>query len=192
MRPAECSAISADVPDLSVIMGETMPATEEAPPVSPAAINPRLIVPFVNAVRAVFSTMVGVSTTIGRPQLKRNPAPSYDVSSIIGFSGDVMGSVVVSFQKAAALKLVSAFAGVEITADSPDFADAVGELANMIAGNAKKDLGSAASITVPNVVIGTGHCIAGLSGVPCLVIPCSTPVGDFAVEVNIKQLKSAA
>ena len=36
-----------------------------------------------------------------------------DVSGIIGFSGDVMGSVVLSFAKDTAMKLVSAFAGKE-------------------------------------------------------------------------------
>jgi chemotaxis protein CheX len=62
----------------------------------------------------------------------------------------------------------------------------VGELANMIAGGAKKDLGCVASISCPSVVIGPGHTIARLSDVPCIVIPCKTPVGDFAVEINIK------
>jgi chemotaxis protein CheX len=88
------------------------------------------------------------------------------------------------------MELVKAFAGSEFPLESPDFADAIGELANMIAGGAKKDLGAAASITCPNVIIGKGHHIARLSGVPCLVIPCSTPVGDFAVEVCIKQLNA--
>jgi chemotaxis protein CheX len=155
-----------------------------------AVLNPKLVIPFVNSVRAVFSTMVGVQTTVNRPSFKSEPAPSFDVSGIIGFSGDVIGSVVVSFQKNAAAKLVQAFAGVDLPFESADFADAIGELANMIAGGAKKDLGANASISTPNVVIGSGHHIARLSGVPCLVIPCSTPVGDFAVEVCIKQLNA--
>lgn len=169
--------------------------TTVKPPAADAAaqtINSKLIVPFVNSVRSVFSTMVGVQTTVQRPRLKAHPAPSYDVSSIIGFSGAVAGSVVVSFQKSAAEKLVAAFAGQPVGVDSPDFADAVGELANMIAGGAKKDLGGAASISVPSVILGTGHTVARLSDVPCVVIPCTTPVGDFAVEVNIRQVKPAA
>jgi chemotaxis protein CheX len=157
-----------------------------ATPAAPV-LNPKLIIPFVNSVRQVFSTMVSVPTTVKPPHLKGSPGPSYDVSGIIGFSGDVVGSVVVSFEKSAAVKLVAAFAGMEIAVDSPDFADAIGELANMIAGSAKKDLGSAASISVPSVIIGAGHTVARLSDVPCIVIPCTTPVGDFAVEVNVKQ-----
>lgn len=130
--------------------------------------------------------MVGIKTTVGKPHLKANPAPLYDVSGIIGFSGGIVGSMVVSFQRVTAEKIVEAFAGMPITPDSPDFADAIGELANMIAGNAKKDLGALASISVPNVVIGAGHQIARLADVPCVVIPCETPIGSFAVEISIK------
>ncbi|MFT3786953.1 MAG: chemotaxis protein CheX [Tepidisphaeraceae bacterium] len=166
----------------------TAPATPT--PAGPTgAINPKLIVPFVNSVRNVFSTMVKVRTEVERPIVKGCPAPSYDVSSIIGFSGDVIGSCVVSFQLSAAAKLVSAFAGMEIDPASPDFADAIGELANMIAGGAKKDLGVAASISTPSVVMGHGHTIARLRDVPCLVVPCRTEVGDFAVEISIKQVR---
>ena len=154
-------------------------------------INAKLIVPFVNSVRSVFSTMVRVQTTVQRPFLKTDQSTPYDISSIIGFSGDVVGSVVVSFDQKAAQKLVTAFAGVEIEMESPDFADAVGELSNMIAGSAKKDLGAMASITVPTVIIGRGHKVARLSDVPCVCIPCSTTHGDFVVEVNIKQLSTS-
>lgn len=163
-------------------------ATLTAPHAAPASINPKFIVPFVNSVRNVFTTMVGATTTIARPHVKTAPAVSYDVSSVIGFSGDIVGSVVVSFQKVAAMKLVAAFAGAELDFASPDFADAIGELANMIAGSAKKDLEVKASISVPSVIIGAGHIIARLSDVPCIVIPCSTPVGDFAIEVSIRQV----
>jgi CheY-specific phosphatase CheX len=62
----------------------------------------------------------------------------------------------------------------------------------MIAGGAKKAFGVMANITVPNVIIGAGHMIARLSDVPCVVIPCTTAVGNFAVEVNIKQVASKA
>jgi len=161
-------------------------------PAAAATIDPQLIVPFVNAVRSVFATMVGVQTTVERPHVKNNPAPHYDVSGIIGFSGEIAGSVVVSFQSKAALALASAFAGSKLEFNTPDFADAIGELANMIAGGAKKSLGALASISVPNVIIGSGHLIARLSDVPCIVIPCKTPVGDFAIEVNIKQVKKPA
>lgn len=165
-------------------------STATLPHQSAAVLDPKLIVPFINSVRLVFATMVKIPTTVDRPHFKSEPAPQYDVSSIIGFSGDIVGSVVVSFQKEAAVQLVSAFAGMPIDPNTSDFPDAVCELANMIAGSAKKDLGHNATITVPSVILGHGHQIARLSDVPCLVVPCKTPVGDFAVEVNIKLNKT--
>ena len=170
----------------------TPPATAAASPPRPAPVlNPKLIVPFVNSIRSVFSTMVGVAATVQRPYFKGHPSPTYDVSSIIGFSGEIIGCVVLSFQKAAALKLVEAFSGSACTIDNPDFADAIGELANMVAGNAKKDLGYLANISVPSVVIGADHVIAGQSDIPRVVIPCQTPFGEFAVEVNIRPASQA-
>jgi chemotaxis protein CheX len=161
-------------------------ATTEAAP----KLNPKLIVPFVNSVREVFATMAKVETTVQRPHLKSaaEAEAQYDVSGIIGFSGEVVGSVILSFERSAAVKLVEAFAGMAIDPASPDFADAVGELANMVAGSAKKNLGVKSSITVPNVIIGKGHTIARLSGVANLVIPCTSACGNFAVEVSIKQV----
>ena len=151
-------------------------------------LDPKLIAPFVSSIRAVFSTMVGVETTVQRPYLKNDETHSFAVSSIIGFSGQVVGSVTLSFQEETAKKLVAKFAGAELGIHDPDFADAVGELANMVAGAAKKDLGGAASITVPSVVIGSGHNIARLRDVPCVVVPCTSPLGDFTVEVSIKRV----
>ncbi len=156
-----------------------------------AATSAKLIVPFVRSLCSVFTTMVKTEATVGKPTLKATPGLTYDVSGIIGFSGDLMGSVVVSFQMETAQKLVESFAGCPVEPGSPDFGDAIGELANMIAGGAKKDLGQKASISTPTVVIGSGHTIARLSDVPCIVIPCTTPVGKFAVEVNVKQVAAA-
>jgi len=155
------------------------------PPPQPR-ISSKLIMPFVKSTMNVFTTMVKIKPNITAPYLKEDGHTTYDVSGIIGFSGGLLGSVIVSFQMETAHQLVNALVGAEVETNSPDFADAVGELANMIAGNAKKDLGLVTSIGVPSVVIGNCHIICRLTGVPCVVIPCHTSVGDFAVEVNIK------
>jgi chemotaxis protein CheX len=147
----------------------------------------KLIVPFMNAVREVFQKMAGVKTTVDKPYLKTDVHGTYEVCGIIGFSGQISGSVVVSFSDLAAEKLVEAFAGEKMARTDPDFADAVGELANMIAGSAKQHLGGLASISVPSVVIGSGYTVASMRNVPCLVIPCNCEFGAFAVEVSIKR-----
>jgi chemotaxis protein CheX len=163
-----------------------------APPTAspPASFDPKLIVSVIDSIRDVFTTMVRTDVTVARPHLKASPAPMYDISGIIGFSGDVSGSIVLSFPSTTASQLVTRFAGIPLEVGSADFPDAVGELANMVAGGAKKTFGVTANITVPSVVMGANHVVARLSGVPCIVLPCTTNLGAFAVEVNIK--KSAA
>src|SRR3954452_2503659 len=130
--------------------------TQTATAPQKTAIDKDLIVPFINSVRSVFKTMIGMEMTVERPYVKTDQATTYDVSGIIGFSGQIMGSVTLSFENAVALKIVAAFAGAELEISSPDFADAVGELANMVAGAAKKDFSSQANITVPTVILGKG------------------------------------
>ena len=156
-----------------------------------STIEPELIAPFAAAVREVFQTMVGVETTVGRPYRKVGTAPTHGVCGIIGFHGQIAGSVVVSFSDTAAEKLASAFVGTELKRSEPDFADAIGELANMIAGCAKGKVGTVASISTPSVVIG-GYTVAQPSSVPCVVIPCTCVHGEFTIEVSIKAQQQAA
>jgi chemotaxis protein CheX len=166
---------------------QTHPTTCPPNEASGQSMNSKLIMPFMAAVLDVFQKMAGVKTTIGKPFIKTEAGSAYEVCGIIGFSGEITGSVVLSFSDSAAEKLVEAFAGVSMKRSDPDFADAVGELANMVAGSAKKGLGALASISVPSVVIGKGFSIALTHAYPCLVIPCGSPFGDFAVEVSIKR-----
>ena len=158
----------------------------EAPTAPAGKIDPQLIVPFVSSVREVFQTMIGVEAKVSRPEVKSHPGASYDVSSIIQFSGDVGGSVVISFEMAAAGKFVEGFCGMAVEEGGEDFVDALGEIGNMVAGAAKKNLACNASIGIPSVIIGAGHQIARIKDVPCVVIPCETVNGNFAIEVSMK------
>jgi chemotaxis protein CheX len=153
-------------------------------------INPTLIKAFIGSTQNVLSTMVGVNCQIGKPTLKQEPKPAYDVSGIVSFTGEVVGSVVISFHEATAMKLVEALCCEPFPMGSEDFVDAIGEISNMIAGNAKKEFGLTASIGIPSVIVGMGHSIARLSDVPCIIIPCQSDVGELAVEVSIKQVST--
>jgi chemotaxis protein CheX len=137
------------------------------------------ITPFVTSIQNVFSTMLQLPVTASEPSLKSGGAPTHDVSGIIGMSGDVTGSVVLSFQLDAAQSIVALFCGERLEADSADFADAVGELVNMVSGGAKALFGDKkmVSISCPSVIVGKGHGVSLPSDVPCLVIPCSTDCG---------------
>ncbi len=156
----------------------------------------RYINPFVKSICNTFETMCHTKISVGKPQLKLNDGPITDVSGVIGISGDAAGCVVLHFDFDVASKVATQFAGVEITQDHPDFSDAIGELANMVAGGAKAQFeGLSVSISLPNVIVGKNHNVAGPKTTPRLMIPCSTAMGDFHVEVGLvvtKTLKANA
>lgn len=156
-------------------------------------MDPRFISPFIHSVQNVFSTMLQLPVSVGEPRLKEGARGSHDVSGIIGMSGDVVGCVVLSLSSETAQRIVSLFTGEQTSPESDDFADAIGELVNMISGGAKANFpGGAVSISAPSVVMGAGHTIARQREVPCVIIPCATDCGDLVIEIAIQAHSSPA
>jgi chemotaxis protein CheX len=151
-------------------------------------IDPNYIKPFVVAAKNVFETMIDVPFSLGKPSLKKGRnVPPHEISSIIGVSGSVCGSVVISLTHEIAFQLVSALVGDEVTELDEDCIDAIGEIANMIAGNAKTDFPSSDnSISVPSVVVGK-HKVSYPSGVPVITIPCILDKGQMIIEIALKE-----
>lgn len=150
-------------------------------------MNPKYIQPFVVAVQNVFNTMIDVPLTLKKPYLKKDKEVPYEISGIIGLSGNVMGCVVLSMSHEIAFRLVSSLLGEEVTELDDDCTDAIGEIANMIAGNAKTDFpGNGNSISVPSVVVGK-HKVSYPSGLPIVVIPCNIDVGELSIEIALKE-----
>jgi len=167
---------------------QTMPSPHAAQPTSesPQSLNFELITPFIDSTRRVLATMAGMDVAMGSPYLKSEATANWDVSGIISFSDGLVGSMAMTFRNSVALKLVAALTGAEMDSTSAEFTDAIGELANMIAGNAKQNLNMSVNISVPTVVTGAGHTIARIAGAPSVVIPCQSRAGDFAIEINIR------
>ena len=94
--------------------------------------------------------------------------------------------MVVSFPNQIALQLASELLQEPLTEINSDSTDAIGEIANMVAGDAKKRFPKGnTTISVPSVVIGN-HRIAFPKGVPIIAIPCETDKGAFAIDVALK------
>lgn len=145
----------------------------------------RFINPFIMSVRKVFQTMLATEVRVGKPVIITTKQESTaDVSAVIGLSGDALGCVILSLPMQTGEAVASKFAGVDLTRDHPDFADALGELANMVAGQAKAQLdGMNVSISLPSVIVGQDHVVSQSRQWPRLHLPCESPLGTFTVEV---------
>lgn len=145
----------------------------------------RLINPFLKATENVFGVMVNTSVTLLRTMATRKlPQSPNFVSAVVELHGEVEGVVVLCFPLRVAYAVAAAFAGAPV--DEAGTHDAIGELANMVAGNAKQDLqGRFASLSIPKVVAGDLSDLPGAAGAPWLVISLSSGVGDFQVAVSL-------
>jgi chemotaxis protein CheX len=143
--------------------------------------------PFISSTIETFKKMMKVDVVPQKPVLKQNPEPMYDVSGVIGLSGNAQGSISLSFPKIAALKAVSAMVGAEIKIIGPEITDGIGEIVNIIAGNAKQNLTKYnLTISLPNVIVGKDHKLITPSGTATIVVPFASTIGNFAMEVSLK------
>jgi chemotaxis protein CheX len=99
---------------------------------------------------------------------------------IIPIAGDLVCSFVLGLPRETATHLVTTFAGCDIDFDSPDMGDAVGELANIMAGDfiARLDAaGVSAALSIP--MVARGHNVELLlpSEFPAFRIAFTAPVG---------------
>lgn len=146
-----------------------------------------LIRRFIEATQNVFGTMLQSTVSFGKPGPTGTIAAVGDVSGIIGFSGDVAGAAVIRMPMDTALGVVESLCGERFEAETEDFADAIGELANMICGSAKSNLDtSCVNISCPQVVVGKDHKVQKPSDAVSITIPCNAPQGAFAIEISIR------
>jgi chemotaxis protein CheX len=149
----------------------------------------RFINPFLNGAKEVLKTMAFIDATAGKAYLKKGDMAHGDVSGIIGITGDAIGSLAVSFHTNCICGIVSSMLRETHTEPTREVLDAVGELTNMISGVARTHMeknGLSVYAAIPSVVVGVGHTINHILKAPSIVIPFSTPQGDFVVDVCIK------
>ena len=92
-----------------------------------------------------------------------------------------------------AKRIYAGMVGQEATELDEDVRDAVGEIANMIAGGAKATLskdGYNFRIAIPSIVVGAGHTIEHKGKGPCLVVPFDLDGETFWLEVSFDTTKS--
>jgi chemotaxis protein CheX len=140
---------------------------------------------FIKATTEVLSTLAGMDAKPGTPYVKKGAKARGDVSAIVGVTGPKRGSIAVSFTKPCAVAMVKGMLGDDIQNIMQDVEDAVGEIANMISGQARASLASRGLTlqgSTPSVIIGKDHTLSHMTSSPVMSIPFSTGDGEFTVE----------
>ena len=142
--------------------------------------------PFLKSLVNTFSTMLNCSPRRGMIGLAQK-GNRHPISGVIGLSGRAVGVVVINLSEELALKAASTMLLAESTEVNDDVLDAVGELANMVAGRAKAELDEFdLSISLPSVITGRDHEIRFPSGAQALSVPYDTDFGPLNLEVGLE------
>jgi len=145
--------------------------------------------PFIESTQAVFSMMLGCSADTMDNSLGGQLDFKHDLSGIIGFTGAIRGTIVISLDQNVAFSVAEILLGERPTSVDTDVRDIVGELANMIGGNAKERLGNANVILgLPTVVSGRGYEISLDPSSEIHQLCFSTPWGPLSVAVALRQV----
>jgi chemotaxis protein CheX len=144
--------------------------------------------PFLVSTVAAFDTMLKWPLTRGTPYIKTSSQPSHEVSGIIGLSGKAQGTVVVGLGRETALKVAEIMLQERPPEINGDVVDAVGEMANIIAGRAKSQLEELEmNVSLPSVITGKSHCIQFPTKVTPICIPFDSEWGPITVEVGLSE-----
>jgi chemotaxis protein CheX len=142
--------------------------------------------PFLEGTINVLKKMAFVDPKVGMPYLKKDSKAVGDVSGIIGLTGSAKGSLALSFTEKSIIKIVNNMLGENFQVINDDIRDAVGEITNMISGDARKRLeaeGFVIRAAIPTVISGKDHELSHTLTGPSIIIPFEIDEGSFVVDV---------
>ena len=96
------------------------------------------IQPFIKTCTSVFHEFVNLDPEAKIPYfLEKDTMTEWDISAVIGLTGEARGAVVISMKDDLAMRLTGILTGKTQKVLYDEVVDAVGELINIIAGNVK-------------------------------------------------------
>lgn len=123
----------------------------------------KYIHPFIEVCENVFKEFIGMELSAERPYfIDKKDVHDWDISAVIGLTGEARGAVVISMKKNLAIKVTDMLTETKHTDIDDEVLDAIGEIINIIAGNAKRGLEEMFRlvISLPTIVRGVNHSIS--------------------------------
>ncbi len=109
------------------------------------------------------------------------------VSAMIGLSGDFNGMLSIHCPQPVGLAIAGAMLGMDLEEIDADVKDALGEIANMLAGGIKEafiDENIAVDIAIPTAISGKSFKISSPTESNRVIIPFNLEQGQFYVEMK--------
>lgn len=161
-----------------------------------AALNlteDQMVKSLIKDVQEVFTTMVGVEDLMHLP-LPIDMATHFSecLTAMVGLAGAYNGLVNVHLPWNLALSFTSLMLGMEVTEINEDVNDAMGEIANMIAGSFKQHLskgGADIQLSTPSVVNGSNYTVTsgGNNSIENITLKFASEDEWFMVSLTIEE-----
>ncbi len=154
---------------------------------APSEHQQRLIEALTQATQGLFQTMCGFEIKPTGVQHTCSRRAQYELNGIISISGKLKVTIVLSLTKELAFSVVDAFLGSSTTVVNSEVIDVVGELTNMISGNAKERLATEGlSLGLPTVVAGSNMIVAFESGLKISQLGFDSPQGAMSLMFGVR------
>jgi chemotaxis protein CheX len=131
--------------------------------------------------------MVFIDITPHESLLQQESLTEVGLTSMIGLAGDLKGVLVVSCPEQTAKGITGAMLGMEVDEMNEDVQDAIGEIANMVAGGLKTSLAGEkinTELAIPTTVLGKSVRTAGQAEGKQIAILFDTPAGEFSIGLK--------
>ncbi|WP_027340022.1 chemotaxis protein CheX [Halonatronum saccharophilum] len=149
----------------------------------------KYINPIFDATKSVLQNMIQVEAKKGELITRSNPLSAQKINASIGVTGDLKGFIYFGMTEETALSVFTRMAGMELDEFDELAGSAIGELANIITGNSLTNLsniGYKCDLTPPSITVGDNIRIS-TDQPQFLVIPLHTEIGDFEINVSLKE-----
>jgi chemotaxis protein CheX len=117
--------------------------------------------PFIDVCSNTFQVFCKTEVVVGRIYIETRDKYEnfWDVSGIIGLTGDAKGALAISLKEDTALKITEIITGEKPSSIDSNVTDVVGEIINIVAGNVKKSLEEMFRLTIstPSIIKGKLH-----------------------------------
>lgn len=151
----------------------------------------QLVKSLIKDVQEVFINMVGVEDLMHLPiQIDATTHFKQCMTAMVGLAGTYNGLVSVHIPWPLAISFTSLMLGMEVTEIDDDVNDAMGEIANMIAGSFKQHLskgGSDIQLSTPSVVNGSDYTVSSGNNLENITLKFDTNEEWFMVSLSIEE-----
>jgi len=147
-----------------------------------------LLNPIISSVIHTFDSMLGCTPKRMNIEVKNVHSTRYPLSAIVGLTGTMSGTIIFSVSEEVAIGIYSRLLFDETEEITSEVCDAVGEIANMIAGSAKAGLAHLnLTLSIPNMVLGESYSVhypPEVTSPMCLYF--DSEIGPFSIEFGFR------